>query len=194
MLKVTGGGLRGRNLKTPPGLEARPTASKVRQALFNILGPGRLAGARLADLYAGPGTLGIEALSRGAAWCLFVEQRRETAAILTANLRALGLEDRARVLVADAGQAGGALGPLDLLLADPPYNQGQVARALAAGLALLGPGGLMVLEHSPRERPAPPPGLETTDHRVYGQTELSFLLRVPAPGLQGQPEAERRQA
>ncbi|MFH1034689.1 MAG: 16S rRNA (guanine(966)-N(2))-methyltransferase RsmD [Pseudomonadota bacterium] len=190
MLKITGGALRGRNLQTPPGLDTRPTGAKVRQALFNILAQ-RVPGARLADLFAGPGTLGIEALSRGAAHCLFVESRREVARLLTANLTALGLLDRATVLVADAARPGPGLtshGPLDLLLADPPYNQGQVARLSALGAAgdFLAPGGLMVIEHSPQEQPTPTPGLVLADQRRYGQTMLSFLARRPA-----EPLAER---
>lgn len=189
MLKITGGALRGRNLKSPPGLDTRPTGAKVRQALFNILG-ARVAGVRLADLYAGPGTLGIEALSRGAASCLFVEHRREAAAILRANLAALALTPQAQVLMGDAGLASPALmslGPRELVLADPPYNQGQVSRLLALCAAgFLAPGGLLVLEHAPQEPPAPPPGLVLVDQRRYGQTWLSFLTPRPA-----EPMAER---
>ncbi|CAO0822325.1 16S rRNA (guanine966-N2)-methyltransferase [Desulfarculales bacterium] len=180
MLKITGGDLRERNLKSPPGLDTRPTGAKVRQAMFNILGQ-RVRGARLADLYAGPGTLGIEALSRGAASCLFVEHRREVAAILRANLAALGLEPQSQVLVGDAGQALLSLRPRELVLADPPYNQGQVHRLLALCAAgFLPPGGLLVLEHAPQEPPDPPLGLALVDQRRYGQTMLSFLTPRPA--------------
>jgi 16S rRNA (guanine966-N2)-methyltransferase len=190
MLKITGGALRGRNLKTPPGLDTRPTSAKVRQALFNILAD-HVRGARLADLFAGPGTLGIEALSRGAAHCLFVEHRREVSQVLRGNLAALGLEASSRVLVADAAQPGLELlisGPLDLVLADPPYNQGQVARLLklCATDGFLAPGGLLVVEHAPQEPPPDQPGLELVDQRRYGQTLLSFLARPPA-----EPMAER---
>ena len=193
MLKITGGELRGRNLRTPPGLETRPTAAKVRQALFNILAE-RVAGAVVADLYAGGGTLGIEALSRGAASCLFVEQRRQALGALRENLASLGLGARARVVATDAGRAGGwlaGLAPLDLVLADPPYGQGQVARlaALLAAGGLLAPQGLMVIEHSPRERPPLLAGLALADRRAYGQTELSFLALAGGAPTPADPTA-----
>lgn len=188
MLKITGGAWRGRNLQVPPGLTTRPSGSKVRQALFNILGP-RVVGARLADLFCGPGTLGIEALSRGAAWCLFVEQTPAVVQVLRANLAALDAQGRARVLVADAaGPALAGQGPLDIVLADPPYRQGQVARlaTLCAAGGLLAPGGLLVVEHAPQETPPEQSGLKLTDQRRYGQTMLSFLSTPSA-----QPLAER---
>ena len=179
MLKITGGRLRGRNLKVTPGLAIRPTGAKMRQALFNILGP-RVADARVADLYAGSGALGLEALSRGAASCLFVENSRPAAQLIQASLDALGLTEQGRVLAAGLGAAVGALkaaGPFDLVLADPPYDKGQVARLLeqAAQGWLLAPQGLLIIEHSPKEAPEAPGGLEIVDHRRYGQSELSFL-------------------
>ncbi|MBI5522209.1 MAG: 16S rRNA (guanine(966)-N(2))-methyltransferase RsmD [Desulfarculus sp.] len=188
MLKITGGAWRGRNLQVPPGQDTRPSGSKVRQALFNILGP-RLAGARLADLFCGPGTLGIEGLSRGASWCLFVENGPAALKALRANLADLGLEGRAKVLVADAaGPALSSQGPLEIILADPPYRRGQVARllALCAGPGLLAPGGLLVIEHAPQEPPPEQDGLELVDQRRYGQTMLSFWAPAPA-----QPIPER---
>ncbi|MBU1155306.1 MAG: 16S rRNA (guanine(966)-N(2))-methyltransferase RsmD [Proteobacteria bacterium] len=179
MLKITGGRLRGRNLKVTPGLAIRPTGAKMRQALFNILGP-RVADARVADLYAGSGALGLEALSRGAASCLFVEKSRPTAQLIQANLASLGLEDQSRVVATGLEAATGALkaaAPFDLVLADPPYGKGQVARLLelAAQGWLLAPEGLLIIEHSPKEAPEAPGGLEIYDHRRYGQSELSFL-------------------
>jgi len=179
LLKITGGRLRGRNLKVTPGLAIRPTGAKMRQALFNILGP-RVADARVADLYAGSGALGLEALSRGAASCLFVENSRPAAQLIQASLDALGLTEQGRVLAAGLGAAVGALkaaGPFDLVLADPPYDKGQVGRLLelAAQGWLLAPQGLLIIEHSPKEAPEAPGGLEIVDHRRYGQSELSFL-------------------
>lgn len=181
MLRVTGGELGGRRFKAPPGSDTRPSSDKVREALFAILA-ARVEAARAADLFAGSGALGIEALSRGAERCLFVERRGAVLRVLRENLASLGLKPRSSVLQADA--AGPAqkllgLGPVDLLLGDPPYDQGQVQRLVElAGLhGFLTPGGLMVLEHSPRERPREAHGLELIDHRTYGQTELSFLRR-----------------
>jgi 16S rRNA (guanine966-N2)-methyltransferase len=181
LLKISGGELRGRLVKAPPGLATRPTAAKVREALFAILGQA-VREARAADLFAGSGALGLEALSRGAAWCLFVDSAPAALKLLGGNLAALGLAERARVLGLDLGTAGAGRrlaehGPFDLILADPPYGKGLVAVALglAAG-GLLAPGGWLVIEHSPRERPEAPPGLELDDRRAYGQTELSFLF------------------
>lgn len=193
MLKITGGAWRGRNLKAPPGLDTRPSGSKVRQALFNILGP-RVVGARLADLYCGPGTLGIEALSRGAAWCLFVEQAPAALQALRANLAALGLQGLARVLVADAASpALAGQGPLDIVLADPPYRRSQVARllALCAGPGLLAPGGLLAIEHAPQEQPPEQAGLELKDQRRYGQTMLSFFEKTALAATTTEPEGHQ---
>lgn len=179
MLKITGGELRGRSIKTPPGLDTRPSGAKMRQALFNILGP-RVAGARVADLFAGSGALGLEALSRGAAWCIFLEQDRRAAGLIRTNLEALGLMERGQVLPAPLAAAGGRLkaaGPFDLVLADPPYNRGLVKAALelVAGQGLLAAGGLLAIEHSPAETPTASKGLAVMDRRRYGQTQLSLL-------------------
>lgn len=189
---MTGGELRGRNLRTPPGLATRPTAAKVRQAIFNILA-GRVAGARAADLYAGSGALGVEALSRGAAACVFVERDRGAAKVLMANLAALGLTGKAQVMAAGLAEVAARLkaaGPFDLILADPPYARGQVEAliGLCAARGLLAPGGVLVIEHAPAERPAPPPGLALDDRRAYGQTEVSFLS---ARQQASPPEAEK---
>ena len=179
MLKITGGELRGRAIKAPPGLGTRPTAAKMRQALFNILGP-EVQGARVADIFAGSGALGLEALSRGAAWCVFVEKSPAVARLLRDNLANLGLEERGRVLFAGLQAARGELGregPFDLVLADPPYGKGLVAQLLdlVAGERLLAEQGQLIVEHSPQERPEAPAGLRATDHRRYGQSELSFF-------------------
>jgi 16S rRNA (guanine966-N2)-methyltransferase len=169
LLKITGGRLRGRILKAPAGLATRPTGAKMRQALFNILGP-RVAGARVADLFAGSGALGLEALSREAVSCLFVEKSRPTAKLIQANLANLGLEEAGQVVAAELQGATGALqalAPFDLVLADPPYGTGQVAHvlALAAQGWLLAPQGLMIIEHSPPEAPEAPSGLKKIDRR-----------------------------
>ncbi len=183
MLRVIGGELGGRRFKAPAGSDTRPTGDKVREALFAILGAA-VQVERAADLFAGSGALGIEALSRGASRCLFVERRGAVLRVLRQNLESLGLKGRAQVLQADAAGPGKRLldlGPVELVLADPPYDKGQVERlvALAGRYQFLAPGGWMVLEHSPRERPAPEYGLALADRRTYGQTELSFLRREP---------------
>lgn len=181
MLKINGGQLRGRLVNSPPGLAIRPTSAKVREALFDILGQ-RVVGARTADLFAGSGALGLEALSREAAWCLFVDSALAELKLLGRNVEALGLAARARILGLDlaspaAGRRLAEHGPFDLILADPPYGKGLVASALAlAAGGLLVPQSWLVIEHSPWERPVAPPGLELNGRRAYGQTELSFLF------------------
>lgn len=179
MLKITGGELKGGRLKAPAGLDTRPSGAKMRQALFNILGP-RVSAARVADLFAGSGALGLEALSRGAAWCLFVESSRWAAELLRANLRGLGLTERGQVLRATVEAAAGRLlarGPFDLVLADPPYDKGQVAPtvSLAGRPGMLRPSGLLAIEHSPAEAPAETEEMKVADRRRYGQTELTLM-------------------
>lgn len=183
MLRVTGGELGGRRFKAPPGNDTRPTSDKVREAMFAILA-GAVEVERTADLFAGSGALGIEALSRGAGHCLFVERRGPAVALLRENLKLLGLENRSRVVKADAGLPVKKLlqeGPVQLMLGDPPYDKGQIEKllSLAGQHDFLSPGGWLVLEHSPRERPMEASGLRIVDHRIYGQTELSFLIREP---------------
>lgn len=121
-MRITGGELGGRRLAAPPGRATRPTAERVREALFAILGP--LAGEEALDLFAGSGALGLEALSRGARRALFVESDRRAAATLRRNIEALGLGVRAEVRAASAATvlARPAPAPFDLVLADPPYD------------------------------------------------------------------------
>jgi len=183
MLRITGGHLAGRRFKAPAGMNTRPTSDRVKEALFAILG-GRVQVELAADLFAGSGGLGLEALSRGAGHCIFVERQRQVVKVLTRNLQSLGLWERATVIKTDAGAPGPRLlsrGACSLVLADPPYDQGEVTRVcrLAGPGGLLAPGGWLVIEHSPRERPAQEPGLSLEDRRAYGQTEISFLYREP---------------
>src|SRR5207244_6753033 len=125
--RVTAGSSRGRLLKTPPGRTTRPTTSLVREALFNIIGDS-IRGARVIDLFAGAGTLGIEALSRGAAWATFVERDRTCANIVAENLAATGFAQQGDVVSADAigwlRADGGDLATYNVLLVDPPYREG----------------------------------------------------------------------
>ncbi len=182
-MRVIAGSARGRKLLCPPGHKVRPTPDRVREALFSILGEA-VPGARVADLFAGTGALGLEALSRGADSALFVEKDRRTAELLRKNIEGCGFGDRAQVMVADSvillsrGIPGGA----DLVFLDPPYAGVEGAAALAALVTrreTMG-GTLMVLEHSARLGPPPlPPGLAPTDERRYGDTALLFLRFQP---------------
>jgi 16S rRNA (guanine966-N2)-methyltransferase len=151
-MRIIAGSLKGRRLKTPDWDGLRPTSDKLRETLFNILAP-RIAGARVLDAFAGTGALGIEALSRGAAWVTFVEQDRRAQALIEANLSQCGIDTgynlvRGAVDRAVAAQAP-AFEPFDIVLLDPPYAlPGHTA--LMKIDALVAPGGVAVLEHAKR--------------------------------------------
>lgn len=183
-MRVTGGDLAGRRLRAPATRGVRPTADRVREALFARL--GSCDGARVLDLYAGSGSLGIEALSRGAARAVFVERSATAIAVLRANLAALGLEPRARVV---RGEATATLRRLarererfDLVLVDPPYASGEAARALAslAGAGILTPGATLVVESSRRDELTAPGGLVVLDERCYGDTKITSFAEATA--------------
>jgi 16S rRNA (guanine966-N2)-methyltransferase len=182
-MRITGGTLRSRGLKAPKGAATRPTTDRVREALFGILtSAGAIEGARVLDLYAGTGALALEALSRGASAALLVESAREALGALRANVEALGLEDRARVVAGDVAQAMrrlGDAGPFDLVFADPPWamvDDGPPIAALAdlARRGGIAPEGRVVLEHSARTPPPDIDGLVRLDTRRYGDSALTF--------------------
>jgi 16S rRNA (guanine966-N2)-methyltransferase len=182
-VRIVGGRHRGRRLAAPAGAAVRPTADRVREALFNILVhggsvPGGLAGARVIDLFAGTGALGLEALSRGAAHAVFVEHDRAALRAIERNIAMLHEVDRSTVLARDATRPGGRIGmPTTLAFLDPPYGQGLAERALAALASgqWLAPGALVVVETSARDTLAAPPGFAEIDRRRYGATMLVFL-------------------
>lgn len=181
-MRVIGGVDRGRRLKAPRGLRTRPSADRVREALFDILGPA-VRGMRVLDLFAGTGAVGIEALSRGAAYAAFVERDRGALRVLRANLAALGLpRGRARVVAGDAATALAGLArrepPFDLVFLDPPYAGDLATRALAAlaGGALVGPGTRVVVQHFAKTPPPPAAGaLRAVETRRFGETALTFF-------------------
>ena len=182
-MRLTGGTDRGRRLVTPRGHRTRPTGAKVREAMFNILGPPP-EGAVL-DLFAGTGALGLEALSRGAARAVFVERDPPALAALRRNIRELGVEERTQVVAADVATALRRLAAdkqvqFSWVFLDPPYRQ-EVEAVLAelGSDELLAPGAVVVVEHDRRHRPpgsvsASVAGLFLADRRTYGDTELSF--------------------
>ena len=175
-VRVTGGELRGFQLAEPGGARLRPTSALVREAVFNALG-GRVAGAAALDLFAGTGALGIEALSRGAARAVFVEQHRGAARGIARSLARAGLAERGTVV---RGALPGALtaleGPFDLIFLDPPWDSERGAPTLAGCAPLLAAGGLIVHEHRSRYNPPErPPGLAVADRRAYGDTAVAFL-------------------
>jgi 16S rRNA (guanine966-N2)-methyltransferase len=178
-MRVVGGRLKGRNLASPSSRDIRPTADRLRESLFNILVHAYddpMEGARVLDLFAGSGALGLEALSRGAASCVFVESSREACRAINANLDKLRLD--ATVLCQDVARALAAApaATYDLVLCDPPYDypsRADLDRRLAA---LLAPDGLLVYETAARDEPAPP-GLTVRTSRKYGSTRLTLFER-----------------
>jgi len=160
--------------------DLRPTAAKVRDALFNSLRTS-ISGVSVLDLFAGTGTLGLEALRRGAARVVLVEHDRRHAAALRARIASEGLEREAVVWCEDAADAIERLARagdrFDLILLDPPYGHGWLPRALAALVrtGLLSPGGLIVAEGHWRDRPEPPEGLALSREARYGETVLWYF-------------------
>jgi 16S rRNA (guanine966-N2)-methyltransferase len=172
---VTGGSARGRRLTAPRGI--RPTSDLVRAAIFDALDAQGADRSRVLELYAGSGALGIEALSRGSAWCDFVEREAAGVSAIRANLEATGLSAGAKVHRMRAEQASERLeGGYTLVLADPPYADESADAALAAVAesALLAPGATLVLEHSSRRAAPEALGpLPLAWRRRYGDTEVS---------------------
>jgi 16S rRNA (guanine966-N2)-methyltransferase len=178
-LRVHGGAERGRRLTTPRGI--RPSQGVVKEAVFNMLGD--LEGTRVLDLFAGSGALGIEALSRGATHATFVERDPKAFGVIRANLDALGYEDRSSVVRADvarwlqarAEEATAA----HVILADPPYNDAVLDRALELlGRSLEG-GAVVVVEHAFRQPLSPPARLRLLRQRRYGDTAVTLLEAGP---------------
>ncbi len=177
-MRVIAGTLGGRRLVAPAGEETRPTTDRVREALFSILGSvGAVEGARVLDLWAGTGALGIEALSRGAVHATFVESARPALVALRKNLGDLALGDRSEVVTTRverwAKGAGGA--PYDLVLADPPWADIAAACDAIGVLVAKGrvaAGGLVVLEHASRDRDLAIAGLEPEDARTWGDSAV----------------------
>ena len=169
-------------------MRIRPTGDRVREALFNILAHGWMGrpidGAHVADLFAGTGALGLEALSRGAAHLTAVELSPAALAAIRTNIDALACAEAARVLAADATRLPPAPRPCDLALLDPPYRSGLAQAALRALLdtGWLAPEATVVVEHRLGEAFEPPGGLAVRDRRRYGRSALTFLCPAPATG------------
>lgn len=179
-MRITGGVHRGRRLAAPAGLTTRPTADRARQALFNILAHGgELADALVIDAFAGSGALGLEALSRGAAKAVFIDDARPALAAIAHNLEALDEGERALVIAADATRPPPAGTACSLAFLDPPYNSGLAVAALA-GLAAAGwlaEDALAVVEVAAKETFTPPEGFSVDDERIYGAARLVFCRR-----------------
>lgn len=181
-MRIVAGKFRGRALAAPESANVRPTADRVREAVFNIvasrIGPN-LTGLSVLDLFAGTGAMGIEALSRGAEGCVFVDSGVEARALLRENIQRFGVAGRARLLRRDATDLGAAgnLGPFHLVFADPPYrrNLGEAALASAVSGGWLADDALAVLEEARDAVFVPPEGFTVLDERNYGDTKVSFI-------------------
>jgi len=183
-LRIVAGALRGRPFVAPKGHSTRPTSDRTRQAIFNVLEHASWApeidGARVIDLFGGSGAMGLEALSRGAAFCRFVELGEAAAAAIRANVESLGLVDHCAIDRRDATR----LGPradgepeADFAFADPPYREALGEAALAALLAggWLAPTAVVVLEQDWRDGARDPPGYHRLDERLWGAARVRFF-------------------
>ena len=182
MMRIVGGSLRGRALAAPKSTAIRPTADRLRESVFNILAHAYgdpITGARVLDLFAGTGALGIEALSRGAAFTLFIDESAEARALLRENVATLGLGGTSRIFRRDATKLGPAhpLEPFSLAFLDPPYAQGLAEKTLASareGNWLTG-DALVVVEEATKANFAAPAGFKEIERRRYDDTEVIFL-------------------
>lgn len=181
-MRIVGGTLRGRKLLTPEGSAIRPTSDRVRESVFNVLLHGiagfEIEGARVLDLFAGTGALGLEALSRGAAFCLFVDDTVEARGLVRDNADALGLTGQTRIFRRDASRLGSSsAGRFSLVFLDPPYGKGLAEKALAELRKgeWLEPAAILVVEESAGVFAEIPAGYVALDRRTYGDTEVTFL-------------------
>jgi len=181
-MRVVGGRLRSRPIAGPKGQGLRPTADRLREALFNILMHAYgdpVTGARVLDLFAGTGALGIEASSRGAAFVLFVDDGVEARSLLRGNTESLGLGGTTRIFRRDATKLGPCypLEPFSLVFADPPYGKGLAEKALVSARdgGWLKPQALIVVEEAVDAAFKTPDGFEELERRAYDDTEFVFL-------------------
>ena len=177
-MRIIAGEMRSRKLKAPEGMDTRPTADRVKEALFSIL-QGRLYGARVLDLYAGSGALALEAISRGADSAVLTDCAAKACQAIQENIDALGCGERAKLLRMKDTAALMALrekgDSFDLIFLDPPYRMdtAPICRALVDA-GLLRCGGMIVIEHGRETPPRIDPPLTLTDRREYGAAGLSF--------------------
>jgi 16S rRNA (guanine966-N2)-methyltransferase len=181
-MRVVGGSLRGRTLAAPRSQAIRPTADRLRESLFNILVHAyddAIGGARVLDLFAGTGALGIEALSRGAAFTLFVDDGAEARALIRENVATLGLGGTTRIFRRDATKLGPAhpIEPFSLVFLDPPYGKNLAEQALASAHAggWLTPDALIVVEEAKKSAFTAPQGFAEVERRAYDDTEFVLL-------------------
>ncbi|ODA67212.1 Ribosomal RNA small subunit methyltransferase D [Methyloligella halotolerans] len=181
-MRIVSGRFKSHSLVAPKGDATRPTSDKVRQAVFNVLEHGigvAFEGARVLDLFAGSGALGLEALSRGAKFCCFIDDAAPARAALRRNVEALGLTGVSKIWRRDATRLGpvGTMAPFDIIFLDPPYGRGLGEKSLASleEGGWCAPDAIAVLEEKSGLALEIPPGFETLDERDYGDTRITLL-------------------
>ena len=187
-MRIVSGKFRGRAIASSEHAGLRPTSDRVRESLFNILAHGIddfvLEGARVIDLFAGTGALGLEAVSRGAGYCLFVEDGPESRGLIRTNVEAFGLTGATRIFRRDATSLGlaGTMAPFALAFLDPPYGKGLGEKALTSLRfgQWLGPAAIVVVEEKASVEFEWPEGFVPFDRRVYGDTQIMLARFQPA--------------
>ena len=184
-MRIVGGRFKGHSIAPPHSSATRPTGDRVRESVFNILAHGieglEIEGARVLDLFAGTGAMGLEAISRGARFCQFVDDSAEARGLIRRNADALGVIGLAKIWRRDAAKLGPCAPQpgFDLVFADPPYGKGLGEKALASLVfgEWLNPGAIVVLEESQKAGVAAVEGLTEIDARDYGDTRIRFYRR-----------------
>lgn len=184
-MRIVSGKFRGRSLQAPKSQDIRPTTDRIRESLFNVISHNygkNLDNTRVLDLFAGTGALGIEALSRGARFALFIENSIEGRGLLRQNIENFSLQGHSKVFRRDATELGpiGSMTPFDLVFADPPYGRGFGEKA-AAGLVAggwLSPFGLFVLEEDKDSAPEILPGFELLETKSYAGTKIGIFRLI----------------
>ena len=186
-MRIVAGTLRGRSLSAPKDGATRPTADRVREAIFNVLAHGvddfEVEGTHVLDLFAGTGALGIEALSRGAAHCVFIETDADARGAIRDNVEAFGLTGCTRIFRRDATDLGpaGNRTPAGLVFLDPPYGKGLATKALASAIegGWIADGALIIVEEDAGAEIDWPDELHLLDERNYGRTVITILRYAP---------------
>jgi 16S rRNA (guanine966-N2)-methyltransferase len=180
-MRIIGGELRGKKLAPLRGMAIRPTADRIREAVFNIIA-AKIYGANVLDLFAGTGAFGLEALSRGADSAVFIDDAAGALSTIEKNITACRMQDRAQVIRWDIIRNLNCLGSIspafDIVFLDPPYSSNAVAPALRNLVQsdALSPGAIVIVEHAPSEIIADlPDGLSLIDQRKYGKTLVAFI-------------------
>ena len=183
-MRVITGSARGRRLKELPGLETRPTTDRVKEGIFSSI-QFEIEGRRVLDLFGGTGQLGIEALSRGAAHCTFVDLRKEAAALIRENIKACGFQDQTHVVQGDAiSFLSGCREKFDLIFLDPPYQSDLLDRALETIAAIdnVSENGIIVCENgSTADWPEVQPPYRLQKEYRYGKIRTALYRRLPGP-------------